>query len=124
LFQFIIAVIFHSYTIYGCVMQLLDRRDPHEFRRKSFTLVAVTVMCLVGIAMGISAGKIISKTRESRSPSETGRVTFLQVSTEGIVLLSSLLFSTISILLCYFLNWSKAEQGLICQSAQTLQPAL
>ncbi len=105
-------------------MQLLERRAPYEFRRKSFTLVAVTVMCLVGIAMGISAGKIISTTRESRNPSETGRVTFLQVSTEGIVLLSSLLFSTISILLCYFLNWSKEEQGLICQSAQTLQPAV
>jgi hypothetical protein len=117
LFQFIIAIIFHAYPIYGCIMQLINRREPQQFQRRTFALATVAVMCLIGIAMGISAGKIIAATRESRNPAETGRVTFLQVSTEGIVLLSSLLFSTISILMCYFLNWSKEEQSVLCKSA-------
>ncbi len=104
-------------------MQLLNRREPQQFRRKIFTVVTFTVMCLIGIAMGISAGKMIPDLREFRrnqakaNPDYPGRVTFLQVSTEGIVLLSSLLFSTISIVLCFLLNWSKDEQSVVCKSA-------
>jgi hypothetical protein len=121
--QFIIAAIFHAYPIYGCIMQLLNRREPQQFRRKIFTAVTFTVMCLIGIAMGISAGKMIPDLQELRrkeveaNPDDRGRVTFLQVSTEGIVLLSSLLFSTISIALCFLLNWSKDEQSVVCKSA-------
>jgi hypothetical protein len=119
-FQFILAVLFHSVPIVCCVLQLLRRRQPHDFSRKKFTVVAVTVMCFVSIGMGVAAGKIISFVQQLRRESrDNGRVTFLQVSTEGIVLLSSLLFSTISILLCWFLEWSPEEKSMVCPSAQS-----
>jgi hypothetical protein len=122
--QFILAVLFHSVPIVCCVMQLIRKRQPEEFSRKKFTAVAVTVMCFVGIGMGVSAGKIISSVREARRESkDDGRITFLQVSTEGIVLLSSLLFSTISVLLCWFLEWNHEEKSVVCPSAQSKEAA-
>ena len=120
MFQFILAVLFHSVPVVCCVLQLLRRRQPHEFSRKIFTAVAFTVMCFVSIGMGVAAGRIISFLQEARRQSpDDGRVTFLQVSTEGIVLLSSLLFSTISILLSWFLEWSHEEKSVVCPSAQS-----
>jgi hypothetical protein len=120
MFQFILAVLFHSVPVVCCVLQLLRRRQPHEFSRKIFTAVAFAVMCFVSIGMGVAAGRIISFLQETRRQSpDDGRVTFLQVSTEGIVLLSSLLFSTISILLSWFLEWSHEEKSVVSASARS-----
>jgi hypothetical protein len=81
-------------------------------------------MCFVSIGMGVAAGKIISLLQEARRETkDDGRVTFLQVSTEGIVLLSSLLFSTISVLLSWFLEWSHEEKSVVCPSAQSKETA-
>ncbi len=107
--QFIIAILLHGKPFFDIIMQLSARRNTP---RKLFAGVTVVVMCLISIGMGLAAGKIIPSIRDSRSFSETGTISILQVSTEGIVLVSSLLFSAISVMSSFFGDWSDTERAL------------
>jgi len=112
--QFIMAILVHVKTLVDSFMHMRAKRDTP---RKMFTGMTLVVMSFIGIGAGLSAGTLMHSIRASRDPSDRGRVTFFEVSTEGKVLLASLLFSGISLLSSWLCDWSDADRGVVCGSA-------
>ena len=112
--QFIMAILVHAKTLFDSFMQMRATRDTS---RKMFTCLSLVVMSFIGIGAGLSAGTLMRSIKDARDPSDPGRVTFLEVSTEGKVLLASLLFSAIALVSSWLCDWSDTDRGVACGSA-------